>query len=348
MIPAQQLPSLRSDITDISDHLRCPISHTLMEDAVTATEGFIYARSAVSQWFEIRKSSPMTGLPIQNISLQINAGVCEAAAAWVRGDDLFPSGKDSPARDDEQPDRKRLRASNKLENVFDSPVGSFKRRLSPTMSLADIYKLANRGLKARYGVFQLSSERCGILRPNTSALVSDTQLEEGQHISVRIPADEPGNSMASPRYANDACLVKVYTSIDEMLFGFWVNRSTTTQTLGSVLWKYWRWRFSSSDYYTPSVSDYQVWTDMINQGDCKLCGNPQKSTDKLATYLTRSHCFVKLANEKVYLETRDFGSGLCPLVLKVESAGHTNHARPIASSRGSTYSSKCLRPRLTA
>jgi len=43
-----QINSLPGKLVEIPDELRCPISHTLMQDAVTAAGGFTYSREAVS------------------------------------------------------------------------------------------------------------------------------------------------------------------------------------------------------------------------------------------------------------------------------------------------------------
>lgn len=84
--PASKIiPILGADIAKLPDNLRCPISHQLMEDAVKATDGHTYSRSAISQWFAIRKSSPLLGAPLDDISLIVDAEVRDQVASWVSG-----------------------------------------------------------------------------------------------------------------------------------------------------------------------------------------------------------------------------------------------------------------------
>lgn len=148
MRPVQHLPSLPSDITEIPDDL----PHTLMEDAVTSSDGFTYARSDLVQWFGIRRSSPMSGLPLVDTTMQSNASICEKAAAWVRGDDLYSDGENHAPGTNGQPVKKRLRSTTPdplgfLEVVFDSRLGSFRRKLTRSMSLDTVYRMVFRALK---------------------------------------------------------------------------------------------------------------------------------------------------------------------------------------------------------
>ena len=83
-----------------------------------------------------------------------------------------------------------------------------------------------------------------------------------------------------------------------MAFAYWVKKSATTQTLGSVLWKFWRFRFSTS-YTSPMLSEKQVWTDMNDDGDGLGSGRPQNTQDKLGHYLNSMYCYGKLTPEKV-------------------------------------------------
>lgn len=312
--PLQNIPSLAADITELPDHLRCPISHTLMEDAASAADGHTYSESAISQWFSIRSSSPMTGLQLLDTSLQANRAICDAAARWVHGDDI--PGRDPP---DEQPS-KRARA-NELEVTFDSRVGSFTRTISSAMNLKDLYKLAFHGLKARVLVFQLSTERYGPLAPTPEATVSSRNIRNGDHINVRIAEDDPmstNSTAVGARQSGDRVLIKVYHNKDDMLFGYWVKRDNT-QTMSSVLWKYWRYMFQNSNFVY--AIEKQVWTDLEDSGDGLLRGTPILNTEMLATYLNRSHCFGHLGPEKVYKS--DTASNRMnfdnqPLVLKVQ------------------------------
>ncbi|KAK3715698.1 hypothetical protein LTR37_006923 [Vermiconidia calcicola] len=177
------IPSLEADITDLPHQLRCPISHTLMEDAVTASDGHTYSQVAISQWFSIKRSSPMTGLALQDTSLTSNQVTCDEALRWRNGNSITTNREDS----DEQPS-KRPR-SKKLEITFESRV------ISPSATLKDLYKLAFRGLAGRYVRFQLSTEQYGALSPQPTTTVSSRLINDGHKIAIRIPEDDPSTNL---------------------------------------------------------------------------------------------------------------------------------------------------------
>ena len=308
--PIQHIPALPSDITEIPDHLRCPVSHTLMEEAVTASDGHTYSISAIQQWFNIRSSSPMTGLALNDTFLDANTSISEAAASWAAGDGIV--GRGPP---DQQPS-KRAR-SDDLEVTFDSRLGSFSRKISSNLTLKQLYMLAFRGLKGRALVFQLTTDRFGPLTPTPEAIVSSRNIHNGDHISIRIAEDDPtGATPTNVSRSNDQFLVKVYAKNDTMLFGYWVKRENS-RTMTSVLWKYWRYMFRTSRHV--DVRSRQIWLDMQDSGDGLLRGTPTADTEMLATYLTRAHCFGHLGEEKVYKEDgpgRPSNTFNHPLVLK--------------------------------
>ena len=319
--PIYNIPELPSNVTDLPDHLRCPISHTLMEDAVRAADGHIYSATAIRQWFSIRRSSPMTGLGLQDTTLSPDASISEAASSWEAGDGIV--GRGPP----DQQASKRAR-SDDLEVTFESRLGSFKRNISSNLTLKQLYMLAFRGLKGRAMVFQLTTERYGALTPTPDAVVSSRNIRDGDHITVRIAEDEPtGVSTAGIVRSHDEVLIKLYEDNDDMLFGYWAKRDTT-QTMASVLWKYWRYIFSSR--YHVSTKEKQVWVNMSHSGDGLMTGNPKDNTEMLATYFTRAHCFGHLGEEKVYREderNRVVNTGSQPLVLKVKiNSVHRPHA----------------------
>ena len=252
--PIYNIPELPSDVTDLPDHLRCPISHTLMEDAVNAADGHIYSATAIQQWFSIRKSSPMTGLGLDDTTLNPNPSISDAAASWAAGDGIIVVREPR----DQQP-AKRAR-SDDLEVTFESRLGSFKRKISPNLTLKQLYMLAFRGLKARAMVFQLTTERYGVITPTPEAVVSSRNIHDGEHITIRIAEDEPtGVTTTGTSRSHDQVLIKLYESTDDMLFGYWVKRDTT-QTMASVLWKYWRYLFASRRHV--STREKQVWANM--------------------------------------------------------------------------------------
>jgi hypothetical protein len=267
----------------------------------------------------------MTGLGLEDTTLSPDAPTSDAAASWAAGDGIV--GRGPP---DQQP-AKRAR-SDDLEVTFESRLGSFKRKISPNLTLKQLYILAFRALKGRSMVFQLTTERFGVLTPTPDAVVSSRNIRDGEHIAIRIAEDTPTvMDTAGTSRSHDQVLIKLYEDTEDMLFGYWVKRDTT-QTMASVLWKYWRYMFSSRRHV--STKEKQVWVSMSHSGDGLMRGNPTENTEMLATYFTRAHCFGHLGEEKVYREDERghlFSTGSQPLVLKLlinpPHQPHTEHAR---------------------
>lgn len=309
--PMQHISELPADVTDLPDRLRCPISHTLMENAVTAKDGHTYSASAIRQWFTIRKSSPMTGLELQDTSLDPNSSVSDAATSWAAGEGIIGRGPPS----EQQAKRSR---SEDMEVTFDSRYGSFSRRISPNLTLKQLYMLAFRGLKGRTLVFQLTTDRYGSLPPSPEAVVSWCDVINGDRINVRIAEDDPDDASRPGLYGNEKVLVKVYANTDEMLFGYWVKRENS-KTMVSLLWKYWRYMFRNKRRV--SISDKQVWADVKESGDGLWVGSPLADSEMMANYLTRTHCSGHLGPEKLFKEDLPVvrsNAADQPLVLKMK------------------------------
>lgn len=306
-----RIPDLPSDITDLPDRLRCPISHTLMEDAVKASDGHTYSAAAIRQWFSIRASSPMTGLNIQDTNLDPETSISEEAANWAAGEGIIGRGPlDQHLAKRPRPDE--------IEVTFNSRLGSFSRKISPNLTLKELYLLAFRGLKGRTMVFQLPTERFGQLTPTMEAVVTSRNIENGDLINIQIAEDKPATTTTmGASHSHDQVLVKVYKNAEDMLFAYWVKRDTT-KTMAFVLWKYQRYMFSSKGFISPTRK--QVWASMSNSGDGLMRGNPTNNNEMLATYLNRKYCFGHLGEEKVYQENErghPLSSRGQPLVLKV-------------------------------
>jgi len=50
----------------------CPITRQIMEHPVIAVDGLTYERSAISRWFADNNTSPLTNLPLEDLSLRPN------------------------------------------------------------------------------------------------------------------------------------------------------------------------------------------------------------------------------------------------------------------------------------
>ena len=310
-LPPTRLPTLTGALTDVPDAFRCPISHGLMEDAVKASDGFTYSRSAIEQWFEIRMSSPMTGLPLQDKNVTSNDEVSAGVSSWILATDLQEISP-PPAK------KTRLSTSKRIIVTFLSKDGKFEREISSETSVSDLYKLAFRGMKARFTVFQLSLEDSTTLWPSTTIRAVSQGISNGEQISVRI-ADEVETPRASTTRAQDHALIKVFES-SEMLFSFWVPRMTSG-TMQTIIWKY--WRNNQECEGDAGMRDVEVWTNMSSSGDGLMAGHIRPHTDRLSLYLNATHCNGKLEDEELCSERRTafFGpnhNNSQPLVLKVD------------------------------
>jgi len=58
---SEEVKRLRKSIADMADEYVCPITQQLPLDPVTAEDGHIYERSAISSWLRERKASPVMG-----------------------------------------------------------------------------------------------------------------------------------------------------------------------------------------------------------------------------------------------------------------------------------------------
>lgn len=69
--------------SDVPHHFLCPILQEIMTDPVNTVDGFTYERSAIEHWFQIRISSPLTGLELSSSTLVRNEELKEAIAAFM-------------------------------------------------------------------------------------------------------------------------------------------------------------------------------------------------------------------------------------------------------------------------
>ncbi|KAK5729804.1 ubiquitin-conjugating enzyme E2 N [Elasticomyces elasticus] len=297
-----QIRSLPATVTEVPHELKCPISHTLMQDAVTATDGHTYSREAIERWFSIRTSSPMTGLALTDTTLTENRAICDKVSAWIDGDDQATA----------------LSVKGSLTISFASPYGTFERRVAGNTTMAAVHKLAFRGLGGRYTVFQLAKDN--IVLPASPNTVLQRGLRAGDRVTIRV-ADEA--DLAPPRASAgvvgrlDICLIKVYASGSRFLFAYW-TKTTTAATMASILWKY--WRHMSVTGQAINTSDlFEVWHSLRDSGDHCITGSPQDGCENLSQYLNRDYCTGRLAEEDVYRDTNvGFMNALQPLVFKVE------------------------------
>lgn len=62
------------DNIEIPDGFLCPITHEIMREPVTCTDGYTYEKNAISEWFMSGKyTSPMTNELLSNTDYVFNA-----------------------------------------------------------------------------------------------------------------------------------------------------------------------------------------------------------------------------------------------------------------------------------
>ncbi|PIA90444.1 putative bifunctional E2/E3 enzyme [Cercospora beticola] len=316
--PPTRLPTLSEDLASVPHELRCPISYALLEDPVQAVDGFTYSRSAIEQWFGVRTSSPMTGLPLQSQALVANDELASAVVSWIRGADMQEAS---------QPPAKKARLSLPEQHAkitFLSKDGAFDREITPETTVADLYQLAFRGMKARFMVFQLALHDSTPLDPSSS-LAHSHNIHDGDQIFIRIADEnstrsgESSHSASGSGQAEGHALIKVYRN-DQVNFSFWVPRSTSGTTQ-SIIWKYWRYQYETVGWL--GLREVQIWTGLYSNGDGLMTGMPRDHTDPMSWYLKRGLYNGRLEDEPLCGEEATAQNGQAsdntkPLVIKVD------------------------------
>lgn len=327
-----RIPMLPGSVTQIPDDLRCPISQDLMVDAVRASDGHIYSRHALRQWFEIRKSSPLHGTPLSDTSMVQQRDVINAALQWIEGDDLTELREQAIGR--RLPTEARSASTDMIVLNFHSHLGGFVRSIPKRLSLEDLHKMVFRALKARHSMFQLvHSDSNREITPSPADTIATHGLQDGDEITVRIAEDtEFGNALpANGVTAGDLALVKIYNRRNECVVSYWVNRYGS-QSVASIQWKYWRAIFTGSSGNFPSTSPVEVWANVEDSGDGHTWGYPQKdSTKVLSHYLNRQYCKGQLDAEGLFDHSSRVGDQ--PMVLKVQMCSPSRKSKRSVLSR---------------
>lgn len=71
-------------VSDIPHQFLCPILQEIMTDPVKTVDGFTYERDAIQRWFQIRISSPLTGLQLSSSTLVDNVELRETITIFVK------------------------------------------------------------------------------------------------------------------------------------------------------------------------------------------------------------------------------------------------------------------------
>ena len=295
----------------------CPITREIIDQPVTAMDGRTYERSAIQGWFQIRASSPMTGLPMAT-NLSANPQLETKIKRWVDGDRIA-----IVASSDERPSKRRRSTTQEFTNAirisFVYRLGTFDRLVLPDLSTEGLYELVFRGMGGKHSKFALFLNTTQI-QPNDGT-IDKIGITDQATLQIRIPDNRTGSPFRQRRDDGEGemCLVKVYKmDYHYPLFAFWAPKSTEA-TLSSVVFKYWR---STADFgLSPAISNFsnwKVWTDLNYRGDGKLTGMPKELWQKLNAYFVPRHSFGRLQNEPVWDERAQGATpSPSPIVLKV-------------------------------
>lgn len=279
-----------------------------------ASDGFTYERSSIETWFQLRRSSPSTGLEISNTTVKRNANLAQGLNKWISGEDFLKA--------DGGPGRAR---KNRIYVNFSSPPMHFNRSIPRDIPVSSLYKLAFQGMRGRYSEFDLRfngsiigiSGNSGLPRGVANGSTIDINIHKTSSYSATM-------GTADQSEFEEISLVKVYWQPNNALFAYWIPRSSTN-SLASIVFRHWRYRAESSRL--SDALDLVVWTDMENMGDGERAGRPRNHWKSIAKYLTPTHAAGNLGEETVFsrevgfkgLETvPSLESSQQPLVFKVE------------------------------
>jgi len=282
---------LDDDIVDIPVDLRCPISYEALQDPVVAADGQTYSLRAITQWFNIRKSSPLTGLPLASTDLTPDNARANEANAWIQAEEFAPP--QSTIVDSLK--RRRTTSVSVVSITFSSPSSTFTRALPTSLSLKDLYKVASRGLRGRHANFSLTFNGTRIM-PTGVTTVQRYGTPDNSTVQILVFAEGQTSQTSS-----HMCLVKVFQSADSMLFGFWTPR-LSTHTLRCLLVKC--HRFQVRRWVPAVVEASQIWANMQRIGYGWLSGTPYAQSTRLDE-VPRQYC------SRIFVSRRSHYTQLC-------------------------------------
>jgi ubiquitin-protein ligase len=288
----------RLNVTDsfsIPPEIICPISQGVFEDPVTTSDNFTYERVSIERWFQIRRSSPLTGLPLEDLSLRRHQPLYDQTKRWLSGDDIMQTAP---------PPRKRSRAANSrsaadLNLNFVTPAGTFSRKVPSTLSLAGLYQLAYRGMRGVQKSFSLHLH--GSLLESSDQKLESCRIASGSDIIASFHPALENVSLRQDSRPGGMCLVKVYKIFSKLvpseLFSYWIPQDTS-HTMASILFRC--WRFQLSTYRAFFDKDQQVWSGLKYRGDKVRTGCRHDHWDLLADSLNKLNFQKLVAAEKLY------------------------------------------------
>ncbi|KAF2463700.1 uncharacterized protein BDR25DRAFT_245013 [Lindgomyces ingoldianus] len=289
----------------------CPISSELMDDPVLALDSFTYERKAIERWFQTNETSPFTRQVLTSLDLRPNVQMKNDIQAWIRGSDIIRSYAPVP--------------NSHLSVTFKSPLTTWTISLPVAITLKDLYQISFRGTKGRYSKFGLY-HRNALLSPSGER----AQLHISSNHDVFIKPEDSSAAIAMSGQAEDLCLVKVYCGgYENNVVSYWEPKSTT-KTLSSTIFRYYRHSFNQNPY-TKIRDPFTIWTDLTYTGDSHFSGCTRNNWEPLSSFFNNQHATGGLFNEPAYSrddDDQDDGNarastaqGTQPLVLKIHLGG---------------------------
>lgn len=272
-VPADQSPATSGatiDLTEefvIPEHFICPISQAVFEDPVRTSDMLgPFDRRAIERWFRVRKSSPLTGLPLNDTTLRHDQTLHDDVKRWTSGEDIIAAA--SPAHK-----RTRRSTSDALLTIrFVTPTGSFTRHIPNTLTAAALHRITFRGMRGVHSAFSIS-HRGNLIAPSTDRVTRLGLNQDSELVVHTVAANDEEN-------VEDMCLVKVYSNSEaHESCAYWVSRHTSA-TVVSILFKHWR---ANQHNYLHNDPDRQVWSRLSHEGDGRNVGRRNEYWDKLTT-----------------------------------------------------------------
>jgi ubiquitin-protein ligase len=320
----------------VPDDCLCPMTRELFNDPVTDSSSHVYERAAITRWFQMGQTSPLTGLPVSDQTLQDNRVIKKKVYEWVTAKHLI----DNPSSVSHLRITRSKRRSSRSSTItirFVSSQGTFEREVPKTTTAETLYHIVFRGLRGRYADFDLRLK--GRILPLNAVFLSAApyHIEDQELINIILPTtnqiDEIASSGGAVRIKR--CLIKVYIHTNELHFAYWVPQNTSA-TVASIMFKLWRYEAENDISYSPEELEGRYNYNQL--GDNWYNFSHMSSWDTLSQYLTLYAATGVLGEESLYTTTKDMREPVAPrhltdkpLVFKLALESHQlNNSRPPA------------------
>ncbi|KAJ8116748.1 hypothetical protein OPT61_g1881 [Boeremia exigua] len=280
-VAAPQSPAYTGPSFNLPSELLCPISNEIMEDPVMTVDNFTYERKNIERWFHTKNTSPLTNIKLASLDLRFDAQTKQRIDAYVQGQDIYD-----------------INPATTVQAVsIKSPLDSHTMLLPRALKL----KSLNAAL------------------PYSSTLSLETSILPA--IDVFITPLESTTSSSNVR-TSDMCLIKVYSArnYSTPVCSYWEPKGAT-KTLASVVFRYYRHRFSQ-DVYFPVVAPFTIWHNLHDIGDDHTRGHTTVHWEPLSQFLNPRNATGSV-NAESMIDASDLSEGSRvaptngPLVLKL-------------------------------